>query len=82
MPVGLPFGTIYPEMVQYLTSICDGCVGRLPGGQVPLCAQTSRSIMYRDVGPDEQVVNVSQTVTAKVVPGAKWDPLVRKGTGR
>ena len=34
-----PFGTIYPEIVPYLTSQCDWCLGRLDEG-VPECVIT------------------------------------------
>lgn len=33
-----PFGTIVPEVVSYLSSSCDLCVGRLKENEKPLCA--------------------------------------------
>jgi Fe-S-cluster-containing hydrogenase component 2 len=33
-----PFGTIYPEIVPYISSICDYCQDRLD--EIPLCVRT------------------------------------------
>ncbi len=35
-----PFGTILPELIPYLVSRCDACMGRLAAGEQPLCAAT------------------------------------------
>jgi len=33
-----PFGTIVPEVVPYLSSRCDLCIGRLNDNEAPACA--------------------------------------------
>jgi len=35
-----PFGTILPELIPYLVSRCDACMGRLKDNEQPLCATT------------------------------------------
>lgn len=35
-----PFGTIYPEVLPYIISTCDYCLGRLKGDEPPLCVKT------------------------------------------
>ncbi|MFH1406703.1 MAG: 4Fe-4S dicluster domain-containing protein, partial [Candidatus Omnitrophota bacterium] len=35
-----PFGTIYPDILPYITSTCDYCINRLKDNEVPLCVRT------------------------------------------
>ena len=46
-----PFGTIVPEVVPYLSSRCDLCIGRLKENEKPLCAAncTDRVLDYTEV---------------------------------
>lgn len=39
--VACPFGTIYMEILPFLTFTCDLCKGRLKEGEEPLCVQSS-----------------------------------------
>lgn len=38
-----PFGTILPELIPYLVSRCDTCIGRLKEGEEPLCVRTCKN---------------------------------------
>lgn len=35
-----PFGVVYPQVVPYITSQCDYCVGACKEGEEPLCVKT------------------------------------------
>ena len=53
-----PFGTIYPDMLPFYVTPCDGC---LEGGDTePPCVQScSRgALAYRDVDPDEPRLHI------------------------
>lgn len=43
-----PFGTILPELIPYLVSRCDTCLGRLKDNEQPLCVKTcsNGAILY------------------------------------
>ncbi len=40
--IACPFGTILPELLPYVTSRCDACLGRLGEGENPLCVDDCR----------------------------------------
>jgi len=67
--VACPFGTIYPELVPYLTSRCDFCLERLKPGQQPLCVETSPEgvIEYKEVeeNQDEGIYKVGDHLVVK-----------------
>lgn len=51
-----PFGTIFPELIPYRTSMCDYCVNRLKQDEVPLCVRTcdEDAIRYEEVEESEE----------------------------
>jgi len=51
-----PFGTIFPELIPYKTSMCDFCIDRLKSEELPLCVRTCRddSIKYEEVKESEE----------------------------
>ncbi len=51
-----PFGTIYFEIIPFLTFKCDLCKGRLKEGEKPLCVHTSPqgTIEYGDLKVEEE----------------------------
>jgi len=38
--IGCPFGTIYPEILSYRSSMCDYCIDRSDEATPPLCVST------------------------------------------
>lgn len=38
--IACPFGTILPDIVPYLSSRCDFCIGRLKENQSPVCVES------------------------------------------
>jgi Fe-S-cluster-containing dehydrogenase component len=55
-----PFGTILPELIPYLVSRCDACMGRLKDGEEPLCVTTcsNGAIQYVDEDSIEDKTNL------------------------
>ena len=56
-----PFGTIFPEVINYVTTKCDYCLNQLDEDPdyVPLCAKTAPEGTFKMVeieeNPDEQI---------------------------
>lgn len=52
--VACPFGVIYPEIVEYKTSMCDYCLDRAAEGTPPVCttACAKNAIQYIEVAED------------------------------
>lgn len=51
-----PFGTIFPEVINYLTSKCDYCLNQLSDhpDYVPLCAKTAPNNAFKMMEIEEQ----------------------------
>ena len=51
-----PFGTIYPEIVEYKTTMCDLCIGRDGNDNPPECTKTCphNAIKYLEIEEDQK----------------------------
>ncbi|MCX8081968.1 MAG: hypothetical protein N3D17_00995 [bacterium] len=66
-----PFGTILQELIPYLVSRCDVCIGRLKEGEEPLCVKTCKSgaISYldeRDIKDKTNIYQIGEHIVVKV----------------
>jgi len=59
--IGCPFGTIFPELVPYLTTGCDYCQNRLAEEEKPLCVQSCSpgAIEYREITEKDKATMVN-----------------------
>jgi len=75
-----PFGTIYPDLIPFPSSVCDVCRGRLAPGEKPLCVRTCRndSIDYREAKAEGDMVEVFDDIVVKVAGGTTWQPFTRE----
>jgi Fe-S-cluster-containing dehydrogenase component len=75
-----PFGTIYPDLIPFPSSVCDVCRGRLAPGEKPLCVRTCQdgSIDYREAKAEGDMVEVFDDIVVKVAGGATWQPFMRE----
>ena len=48
-----PFGTILPQLLPYVTSRCDACLGRLKEGEEPLCVLSCNNGALRYIEQEE-----------------------------
>jgi len=75
--IACPFGTIYTELIPFVSSVCDVCRGRLAPGEKPLCVQTSDgSIEYKEVTVEGDFVEVFDDIVVNVPSGTLWQPLL------
>lgn len=51
--IACPFGTILPDIIPYITSKCDLCIGRLKEEEIPLCVKTSQCDAIKFVEEEE-----------------------------
>jgi Fe-S-cluster-containing dehydrogenase component len=79
-----PFGTIYPDLIPFVGSVCDLCISRLAPDQRPLCAETCRdgSIEYGEVAASGEWVELRPHLVARVLPGSRWVPCLREKAPR
>jgi len=79
-----PFGTIYPDLIPFVGSVCDLCITRLAPNQRPLCAQTCQdgSIGYGEVAAGGEWVELRPHLVARVSPGSRWVPRLREKAER
>lgn len=77
--IACPFGTIYPSLVPFVSSVCDVCRGRLTDGEKPLCVQTAGdgSIDYGQVEAGGDLTEVFDDIVVKVSGGVRWEPFLR-----
>ncbi len=76
-----PFGTVYADLVPFVSSTCDLCKGRLPGDEKPLCVQTSDGrVDYAELDPtgESGLIEVFDGIVAKVADDTVWKPLLRQ----
>ncbi len=74
-----PFGTVYEDLIPFVSSVCDVCKGRLADGEKPLCVQTceNESIEYKQVSVEGDLQEVFEDIVVKVPEGALWQPFLR-----
>lgn len=72
-----PFGTIYPETIPFIISRCDFCLGRLKGGEAPICLQSCShgGIKYGEFEEkkEEFIFKISDNLLVK--SNYKWERL-------
>ena len=75
--IACPFGTIFTDLIPYVSNVCDLCRGRLSEGEKPLCVSTCQdnSIEYCHVDSESGVVEVFDGIAVKVDDGQLWEPL-------
>jgi Fe-S-cluster-containing dehydrogenase component len=78
-----PFGTIYPDLIPFPSSICDVCKDRLAPAEKPLCVRTSQngSIDYREVKVEGDMMEVFDDIVVRVAGGTTWQPFLRETQG-
>lgn len=78
--IACPFGTIYTELIPFVSSTCDVCKGRLANDEKPLCLTTCpcQALDYREVEIGGDLVQVFEGVVVKVAGGAVWEPFLRQ----
>jgi len=78
-----PFGTIYSDLVPFVSSVCDLCRERISSDQNPLCVETCPydSLEYRQVEANDNMIEVLPGVIVKVEGGQLWQPLKKNKKG-
>ena len=78
-----PFGTIYPDLIPFPSSVCDVCKDRLAPAEKPLCVRTAQngSIDYRDVKVEGDLVEIFDDIVVRVASGITWQPFLRETQG-
>jgi Fe-S-cluster-containing dehydrogenase component len=77
--IACPFGTIYPALVPFPSSVCDVCRDRLSDGENPLCVRTAGdgSIDFGQVETGGDLTEVFDDIVVKVSGGVRWEPFLR-----
>lgn len=78
--IACPFGTIYTNLIPFVTSTCDLCKGRLQEGRKPLCVTTCpfEALDYKEVALDKDLVEVFEDIVVKVSDGVLWEPFLKE----
>ena len=80
--IACPFGTIYNDLIPFVSSNCDVCTNRLTASKKPLCVSTCKdgSIDYREVDLEKEtdLTEVFEGVVVKVSGGVLWEPFLRE----
>jgi Fe-S-cluster-containing dehydrogenase component len=74
-----PFGTIYDDLIPFVSSTCDLCQDRLGPDEKPLCVQTCENggLDYRKVRPGDGLVEIEESLMVKVADGDTWKPFLK-----
>jgi Fe-S-cluster-containing dehydrogenase component len=81
--IACPFGTIYTDLIPYVTHLCDLCEHRLTDGEKPLCVQTceDHSLDYGMVPENAEYVEPFENIAVKVPKGTLWEPFLKTDKG-
>ena len=81
--IACPFGTIYTDLIPFVTNLCDLCKNRLKNAEKPLCVQTCEdgSIDYDIVPKDAEYVEPFENIVVKVPKGTLWEPFLKNSQG-
>ena len=81
--IACPFGTIYTELIPFVSHLCDRCENRLEKGEKPLCVQTCEdgSIDYGAAPKDVDTVEPFENIVVKVPKGTLWEPFLKNNQG-
>lgn len=76
--IACPFGTIYPEIIQYKTSQCDFCIDRA-NGKPPLCVTTcpEKALRYEEIEEDASK-DIYIIKNRLAVHSVRWEKELRK----
>jgi Fe-S-cluster-containing dehydrogenase component len=77
--IACPFGTIYTDLIPFVTNLCDLCKNRLKNAEKPLCVQTceDESFDYGVVPKDAEYVEPLENIAVKVPKGTLWEPFLK-----
>ena len=77
--IACPFGTIYTDLIPFVTNLCDLCKNRLKNAEKPLCVQTCEdgSLDYGIVPKDVEYVEPFENIAVKVPKGTLWEPFLK-----
>ena len=81
--IACPFGTIYTDLIPFVTNLCDLCKNRLKNAEKPLCVQTCEdgSLDYGIVPKDVEYVEPFENIAVKVPKGTLWEPFLKNNQG-
>ena len=81
--IACPFGTIYTDLIPYVTNLCDLCGNRLKGREKPLCVKTcdDGAIEYGRVPKNSEIVEPFENIVVKVPKGTLWEPFLKNNQG-
>jgi Fe-S-cluster-containing dehydrogenase component len=73
--IACPFGTLIPDVIPYVTSVCDYCLGTLEGDEVPTCVKTCplNAVAFEEVEEDTSRNNYAadEYLVVHAFPGKK-----------
>ena len=81
--IACPFGTVYTDLIPYVSHLCDLCENRLKGAGKPLCVQTCEdgSIDYGIPPSDSESIEPFENIVVKVPEGTLWEPFLKNNQG-
>ena len=81
--IACPFGTVYTDLIPYVSHLCDLCENRLKGAKKPLCVQTCEdgSIDYGIPPNDSEYIEPFENIAVKVPKGTLWEPFLKNNQG-
>ncbi|MDH4202615.1 MAG: 4Fe-4S dicluster domain-containing protein [Phycisphaerae bacterium] len=81
--IACPFGTIYTDLIPFVTDLCDVCKNRLKREEKPLCVQTCEdgSIDYAVAPKDPDSIEPFENIVVKVPEGTLWEPFLKNNQG-
>jgi Fe-S-cluster-containing dehydrogenase component len=65
--IACPFGTLIPEIIPYAVSVCDYCLDKVHGEEVPTCVETCPLNAIRFEKREEDISNNNYAVDEHIV---------------